>query len=170
MPSSEVLGAVAAYLDPAVSGITYLGAVYTALPKVANEQDLFNLQPAGQGVGAVIYVFIESDQETRIALGGATDGKKMVVYQLGLLCILKSDLETSDAGQAAFNTFRDALKAWIRADRNAGNSTVVFQWGEGTTPGSPDLRFDYPVPKTYTGGVTLYQAVGRVTLEEILNT
>lgn len=174
MPKTQVRQAVADFLDPNQgSGITYLGSVYQALPKVANEEDLFNLQPAGQGVGSVIYVFIEGHEERRISIAGATSGQKMRTYTVGLLCILKSDLETSLAGQEAFDTFIDSLTARIQSNRLAGAPGVIWQWGEGESPGatgSPDLRFDYPVPKTLKGGVTLFQAVGRVIALELLNT
>jgi len=170
MPKSEVRAAIANYLDPVNSSITYLGSVYQALPQVANESDLFYLQPAGQGIGAVIYVFIESQLERRIAMDGPHNGRKLRPYELALLCILKSDLASSLGGQVAFDTFIDSLTAYIEADRNAGDPAVIFSWGEGEAIGAPDLHFQYPVPKTSKGGVTLFQAVGRVTVLEILNT
>lgn len=171
MPKTQVRQAVASFLDPNLgSNITYLGNVYQALPKVANEEDLYNLQPPGQGVGAVIYCFIENQREHRIADGGAHSGKKFRIYGLGLLCILKSDLTDSLAGEEAFDAFIDSLTARIQSDRNAGAPSVVFQWGEGTDRGGDDLRFDYPIPKTLKGGVQLFQAVGRVTVCEVLTT
>ena len=179
MSKTQVREAVAYFLDPNQSGISYLGSVYQALPKVANEQDLYNLQPAGTGVGAVVYCFIEDQEERRIADAGP-NGQKMRVYTLGLLCILKSDLETSQEGQVAFDTFIDSLTARIQSDRTAGTGAsstgpyagtgYVFQWGEGDSKGAPDLRFAYPVPKTLKGGVTLFQAIGRVTVLQVLDT
>ena len=176
MPKTQVREAIAAYLDPLTSGIAYLGAVYQALPKVTNESDLFNLQPSGTGIGAVIYMFIEGQVESRKALGGGpptaatNSGRKLREYTLGLLCILKSDFPDSLSGQVAFDQFIDSLTAYIQADRYAGDPTVIFGWGEGNLSGGPDLRFDYPVPKTMSGGVTLFQGVGRVTVLEFLDT
>lgn len=164
--------AVVDYLDPSLgSRIQYLSSVYSALPKVANEQDLFNLQPPGQGVGAVIYCFIEHQSERRDSEGGPHSGIKMRAYTLALLCILKSNLSKFVDGQQAFDEFMDSLTGRIQADRQAGTSgNPIFQWGEGDTRGAPDLVFDYPVPKTRDGGVTLFQAVGRVTVLEALAT
>lgn len=171
MPKTQVREAIAAFLDPSVSNIPSLGAVYQALPKVANEEDLFQLQPAGTGTGAVIYVFITNQSEKRAALGGANSGKKIREYEVSLLCILKSDLETSLAGQEAFDTMIDALTARVQSDRTAGtDGDPIFQWGEGTDVGAPDIRFEYPVPRTAHGGVVLFQAVGRVTALEFLTT
>jgi hypothetical protein len=169
MPKTEVRNAIFEYLTPENSNIKYLGTVYPALPKVANESDLFNFVPPGTGVGALIYMFIESQEETRIALGGPHQGRKFRPYTLSLLCVLKSDLTTSAEGQVAFDEFIDSLTDYIQADRNAGNPNVIFQWAEGNERGGPDLRIDYPVPKTVNGGVMLFQAVARVTVCEVLN-
>ena len=170
MPKTEVRNALYAYLEPAYSGITYLGTVYPALPKVANESDLFNFVPPGTGIGAVMYMFIENQEETRIALGGPQQGRKFRPYGLSLLCVLKSDLADAASGQAAFDVFIDSLTNWIETDRNAGDPNVIFQWGEGGVSGGPDIRIDYPVPKTVNGQVMLFQAVVRVTVCEVLNT
>jgi hypothetical protein len=170
MPKTEVRNALYKYLEPANSNIKYLGTVYPALPKVSNESDLFNFVPPGTGVGALIYMFIEHQEETRIAFGGPHSGRKFRPYSLSLLCILKSDLSDASAGQVAFDEFIDSLTASIESDRNAGDPSVIFQWGEGGQRAGPDIRIDYPVPKTVNGQVMLFQAVVRVTVCEILNT
>lgn len=170
MPKTEVRNALYAYLEPSVSHITYLGSVYPALPKVANESDLFNFVPPGTGVGAVMYMFIENQEETRIAFGGPKSGRKFRPYGLSLLCVMKSDLAQASDGQAAFDEFIDSLTGYIEADRNAGDPSVIFQWGEGSEHAGPDIHIDYPVPKTVNGGVMLFQAIVRVTVCEVLNT
>lgn len=166
----SVYQTVSNFLDPTTSGITYLGTVYTGLPKVSDESDLFNFVPPGTGVGALIYTFIADKHETRIALGGPHDGRKWVEYTLSLLCVMKSDLETATEGQGAFNKFIDSLTNYIRDNRNAGDPGVVFQWGEGSERGGPDIDFQFPVPKTASGGVMLFQAVGKVKVVEVDDT
>jgi len=176
MSKTLVRQAIYDYLQPSNSNITYLSTLYEALPKVANEDDLFALQPAGIGIGAVIYMFIESMEERRIAFGGAHNGRKFRPYTLSLLCIMKSDAETSIEGQIAFDEFIDSLTEWIQADRTAGTAPslqyggVVFQWGEGGVDGGEDLHFDFFVPKTAKGGVMLFQSVGHITVCEIEQT
>lgn len=184
MPKTEVTNALVEYLKPENSNITYLGAVYPALPRVPNEADLFNFVPPGLGVGVLMFLFIENQSERRIAFGGPHQGRKFRTYGLSLLCIMKSDLPSSAEGQAAFNEFIDSTTGFIQADRNAGTEAtslggsgpyagtgVVFQWGEGGLNGSsPDITIDYPVPKTAAGGIMLFQAVIRVTVCETLNT
>ena len=165
----EVYNAIENYLTPTNSNITYLGAVYPALPKVSDESDLFAFVPPGTGVGAVMYTFVESREETRIALGGPHNGRKFRPYTLSLLCIFKSDLPTSAAGQAAFNVFIDSLTQSIENNRIANAPGVIFSWGEGGINGGPDIRFEFPVPKTAKGGVMLFQAVCRITVVEIID-
>lgn len=170
MPKSEVRQAIASFLDPNVSGvpITYLSSVYQALPKVANEADLFALQPAGPGFGAVIYVFIAKQSEIRRSFP-AVFGEKQRTYNVGLLCIFKSDASASTDGQVAFDQFIDSLTARIQSDPFAGAPGTILSFGQGDmTQGSSDLDFDFPVPKTAAGGVVIFQAVGRVTAIELL--
>ncbi len=183
MPKTEVTAALQYFLDPAQSGITYLGVVYPALPKVADESDLFRYVPPGTGVGALIYLFCEHQEETRIALGGQHNGRKFRIYNFSLLIIMKSDLPQASDGQAAFNTLMDSLIARIQSDRNAGTEATslggfgpyagtgyIFQMGEGGLNGGVDIQVEYPVPKTADGGVTLYQAVLRLSVCETENT
>jgi len=170
MPKVTVTEAVYQYLEPQSSNIPNLGVVYTALPKVANEADLFTNTYPGLGFGAAIYMFMTSQQERRIALGGPHDGRKFRIYDLGLLIIFKSDQPQTVEGQYQFDTFIDNLTAWIQADRNAGNANVIFQWGEGNETGGTDIHLEYTMPRTLDGGVTLFQAVARISVCEVLDT
>lgn len=170
MPLSEVSNAIYAYLEPSNSKIENFGTLYQSLPKVANEEDLFVNTFPGVGLGATIYMFFTDQEETRIALGGAHDGRKFREYILALLVVFKSDLNTTIAGQLAYNTFIDALTSQILADRNAGDPSVIFQWGEGGVSGGPDVKFTHFVPRTIEGGVTLFQSLGHINVCEVLNT
>lgn len=170
MPKVEVTAAVYEYLKPETSNIPYLGTVYTALPKIANESDLFASSFPGLGLGATIYMFFTNQNEKRVALGGPHDGRKFRTYDLGLLIVFKSDRRQTVEGQAAFDQFIDALTAWIQADRNAGNPEVIFQWGEGDLNGGTDIKLDYTFPRTLDGGVTIFQAVAHIWTCEVLDT
>ena len=170
MSKQTVTQAVYEYLKPTTSNIPYLGTVYKALPKIANEADLVTSSYPGLGLGAVIYMFITHQTEKRIALGGEHDGRKWRDYDLGLLIIFKSDHRKTEDGQQAFDEFIDSLTEWIQADRNAGNPQVVFQWGEGQVNGGSDIRLEYTFPRTLDGGVTLFQAVAHINTVEVLDT
>jgi hypothetical protein len=186
MPLSDVSDAVYAWLEPNASQIPNLGTLYQAIPKVANESDLFNAETyAGVGIGATIYMFFVDQKERRIALGGPPPpygggGHKFVSYTLALLVVFKSDLQTTEAGQLAYNSFGDALTARIRQDRTAGtdaaiyggNATAtIFQWGEGDgIHGGDDIQTQHFVPKTLAGGVTLFQSLYHINVVEDLQT
>lgn len=183
MPLSDVSNAIYYYLQPSVSNIPSLGTVYQSLPKIANEQDLFLNSYPGQGIGATIFMYFTNQVESRKALGGQHGGRKERHYTLSLLINFKSDLSTVEAGQIAYNSFIDALCAWIQADRNAGTEAAnlggfgpyvgtgyVWQWGEGTELGGPDLEFQHMIPRTVDGGVMLWQSLARIMCVEFFNT
>jgi hypothetical protein len=169
MPKFTVTQAIYNYLQPYASNIPNLGTVYTALPKVSNEADLFTNTFPGLAIGATIYMFITRQSEKRIALGGPNAGRKFRTYDLGLLIVFKSDIITTVEGQSDFDQFIDALTAYIQANRNAGDPAIIFQWGEGSITGGDDITIDYTIPRTIDGGVTLFQGVAHITVAEILN-
>lgn len=171
MGKAAVRQAIANFLDPNISGvpIDYCSTVYQALPKIANEADLFSLQPDGQGIGAVIFFFLGSHVDT-LKTFPALPGERVRVYSVDLLCILKSDAETALEGQEAFDDFIDSLTERILSDPEAGDPSVVFTWGTGDmTANDPDLSFEYPVPRAMSGGVMLFQGVGHVKAVEVYN-
>jgi hypothetical protein len=183
MPLSEVSNAIYAYLEPSNSNIANFGTLYQSLPKVANEADLFVNTYPGVGVGATIYQFFTNQRETREALGGPHDGRKLREYTLTLMIIMKSDLPGTEEGQLLFYALIDDLTTWIQADRNAGTeavslggtgpyagSGVVWQWGEGGINGGPDIDIQHMIPRTIDGEVTLFQSVAHITVLEFLNT
>lgn len=183
MPLSDVSNAIYFYLQPSNSNIPNFGTLYQSLPKVANEADLFTNSYPGSMVGATIFMYFTAQREQREALGGQHGGRKMVEYTLSLLINFKSDLPSTIDGQIAYNAFLDNLCDWIRADRNAGteaislggfgpyaNTGVVWQWGEGTDLGGPDLEFQHFIPRTLKGEVVLFQSLARIIVIEFLNT
>jgi hypothetical protein len=120
--------------------------------------------------GAIIYIYFESQQENRIALGGAYNGKKAVEYTVGLECFMRSQQPRSEDAGADNEAFLDSLVAAIRADRQAGAPSVIFQWGEGVMPGSADLRLTSYYPRQLAGrssSTQVYSSV-RVSVVEIL--
>lgn len=183
MSLSQLSDAVYYYLLPENANITNYGTLYQALPKVANEQDLFTNTFPGLGMGATVYMLPTSSTDTRIAMGGQHDGRKWVEYVFSFLIVFKSDATDTVTGQLAYSQFISDFTAWIRADRNAwtegigqggrgpyGGTGIVFQMGEGGVNGGPDLQFRHFVPRTLNGGVTIYQGTLALTVTEALNT
>ena len=184
MPLSEVNQAVYDYFNANISDIPYLGVVYRSLPKVADESQLFTNSWTGLGLGATIFMFFESQNERRIALGGPPPpygggGVKWRDYTLGLLIVMKSDLPDTEDGQIAYMSFIDGLTGLIEANRSAGTNNAiyggdgtatVFQWGEGGTNGGTDIQIQHMVPRTIDGGVTIFQGLCHVGVCETLQT
>lgn len=183
MPLSDVSNAIYFYLQPENSNIPNFGTLYQSLPKVASESDLFLNSYPGSMVGATIFMYFTNQRETREALAGQHDGRKMREYTLKLLINFKSDLPSTEDGQIAYNSFIDALCARIQADRNAGTESIalggfgpyagtgyVWQWGEGTDLGGPDIEFQHFIPRTIKGEVVLFQSLAQITVIEWFNT
>lgn len=170
MPQAAVYQAIQSRLETGIGTIPFLGAVYAAPPKVANESDLVRFTLPGNSSGAAIYLMIEEQSARRIAFGGPHSGRKERPYILAMFCVFRSDAPTTTQGQADFSLFIDGITNWIEADRTADSDGVIFQWGEGTSPGTPDIQFAFRLPFTLNGGVTTFHAVGRVTVLEISNT
>ena len=153
-------------------GITNLSGVKPFPAKFTPEMEFFAGEDPGHSSGAIIFLFFETERETRIALGGAHDGRKAVEYSVVLDCFMRSTHRKSEDAGADNEAFLDSLMAAIRADRNAGNPAVIFQWGEGTFPGSADIEVVsyYPRLLNGAGSTTQIYSTVRVSVIEILNT
>ena len=127
--------------------ITGLNQIFTSFPKRINYQ--VNSQP-GQLSRAAAVIFIQSERESRIAIGGAFNGWKRVDYSV-ILQVYQHSLER-DAQDAmtAFDTLIDAIKARLRADHNFGDTTGTLVW-QGA---EPEINTTYGEPATDNGGAT----------------
>jgi hypothetical protein len=141
---ATVRWAIADWLTGKVDGIN---TVYSAAPALIPGDAFFPAGVAGVGYGAVCYVHIPVSAENRRALGGAYSGKKRVDHTVELHVLFRSIAPAVTAGgdralDAAdrFDTVIDNLVDVIRSDRNAGDSTAVWQWGENL-----NHRFGEPV-------------------------
>ena len=127
--------------------ITGLNQVFTSFPKRINYQ--INSQP-GQLNRAAAVIFIQSESETRLAIGGATNGWKRVDYSV-IIQVYQHSLERdSELAMAAFDTLIDSLKARLRSNHNFGDSTGNLVW-QGAEPA---INTTYGEPATNDGGAT----------------
>ena len=134
--AAGVRQAVQAWFDaPAVQG---LNRVYAAMPWWAGG-DQWDIGLNG-GWGAIGYVHITDEHETRIAYGGIPGGIKQVTYQVGLVLLFKYQIPTqlpAGADESEYVTYLDALidgvKNRLRQDPTLGTGSkgVVWQAGEG---------------------------------------
>lgn len=127
--------------------ITNLNQVFTSFPKRINYQ--VNSQ-AGQLSRAAVVIFIASENERRIAIGGATSGWKRVDYTV-ILQVYQHSLErNSEAAMTAFDTLIDNIKTRLRSDHNFGDPTGTLVW-QGA---EPEIRARYGEPLTSEEGAT----------------
>jgi hypothetical protein len=135
---------VVSWLTGQVQGIN---TVYPSLPALIPGSAFFAEGVYGAQTGCVALVDLISDKEKRIATGGAHSGWKRVDYVIAIQLFFRSTAPAplgQDRGilaMEAFDLIVENLKQRIRADRTANGS--VWQWGEGTGEGTPDLEGSY---------------------------
>ena len=149
MSRATVRTAIQSYL--AGAQISMLGNVYAHVPRYTDEQEFYLNDAAGVASGAVIWIYLQNQNEARFALGGSASGAKMRHYRCILLCVLKSAQQTSEAADADNDTFIDSLVAAIEANRVANDAAVIFQWGEGDTLYGPDIFVHSGMPRSVRG-------------------
>lgn len=127
--------------------IPTINKVWTSFPKRIQFQE--NSQP-GQLSRAQVIIFISSENETRLAIGGATNGWKRVDYNI-IIQIYQHSLErNAEDAMIAFDTLVDNLKTRLRSDHNFGDpsGTLVWQGAE------PIISARYGEPSTTKEGAT----------------
>jgi len=127
--------------------IDTLNQVFTSFPKRINFQ--IN-SVAGQLSRAVCVVFINSENETRLAIGGATGGWKRVDYGITLQIFHHSMVRNSEDAMTAFDTLIDNIKTRLRSDHNFGDTTGILVW-QGA---EPLINALYGEPSTKKEGAT----------------
>lgn len=127
--------------------ITGLNQIFTSFPKRINYQ--VNSQP-GQLSRAAAVIFIQSERESRIAVGGATNGWKRIDYSVIVQIYQHSMERDPQLAMASFDTLIDSIKARLRADHNFGDPTGNLVW-QGA---EPEINTTYGEPATDNGGAT----------------
>ena len=127
--------------------ITTLNQVFTSFPKRINFQ--VN-SVAGQLSRAALVVFIQSENETRLAIGGATNGWKRVDYSIVLQVFHHSLQRNAEDAMTDFDTLVDNIKTRLRSDHNFGDATGTLVW-QGA---EPIINATYGEPATVAEGAT----------------
>ena len=127
--------------------ITTLNQVFTSFPKRINFQ--VN-SVAGQLSRAAVVVFIQSENETRLAIGGATNGWKRVDYSIVLQVFHHSLQRNAEDSMADFDTLIDNIKTRLRSDHRFGDETGTLVW-QGA---EPIINATYGEPSTVAEGAT----------------
>ena len=126
------------------SPVAGVGVVRRGWAKRDDHDDYFNgMQPGAQS-GSQVVVHIARQHEQRVALGGEHSGMKRVVYEVELMCYIRSRTPHAEDGQDDQYALRDALVEHMRADRTLGGA--VFQAGEHIDGGLSTIEFEYGQP------------------------
>jgi hypothetical protein len=134
------------YRSSPVAGV---GVVRRAWAAADNHADFFNGMDAGARTGSQIVVWIPHDSEVRFALGGPHGGQKNVRYDVEMACYIRSRTPYAEDAQDDVYALRDALKGWMRADRELGGA--CFEAGEYVDGGQGSIDCDYGQPETKAG-------------------
>lgn len=171
MGRAAVRAAMADYFKAGqtAGSLPLLTTVFAAPPKVTPMGDLLDPSKQGQASGGGLYIHLSSHEEHRIAIGGATSGRKQRDYTVGLILCMYSTTPTAEQITNDTDSLIDSITAYIQANRTA-NSSAIFQWGEGNLAGAPDIRViaSMPIVPRLQGGWTW--STLEVTAVEILVT
>ena len=132
--------------QPNVQGINQ---VFTAFPKRIDFQ--VNSLPSQQSRAAAV-IHIESERETRLAIGGATSGIKQVDYTVVIQVFHHSMERKSEDAMADFDTTIDNLKEKLRSDHTFGDPSSNLVW-QGAEP-AIDVSYGEPVSNDGTSTET----------------
>lgn len=159
MSRAQVRSQLVSFLRSGTS-IPDLNQVFSSFPKQINYQVGGQ---AGQKSRAAAVVFIERESESRIALGGATSGKKRVDYDVCIQVFHHSMQSNAEDAMDDFDGTVDGVKDWLRSDHRFGDSSGQLVW-QGA---EPVIDVEYSEPLTSERGATETWAVVRFQVTQI---
>jgi hypothetical protein len=127
--------------------IANLNQVMPSFPKFINYE--VNSMP-GQMTRAAGVIYIADEYETRLAIGGATNGWKRVDYTVIIQIFSLSFHRNSIDVMNDFDIIVDNIKERLRSDHNFGDPTGNLVW-QGA---EPVIQARYGEPSTEKEGVT----------------
>jgi hypothetical protein len=134
------------------------------MPKRIPGGDFRKGQPAGTKSGAVGVVAIMREREQRIAMGGATSGKKWVHYTVEVQVYCHSIETHAETAMAFFDSVIDGVKARLRSDRWLNDYPIIFEAGER------ELSGVYGQPRVLADGASEIWGAIRFEVSEVLTT
>lgn len=156
---TELRSTLADFISPpAVNGINQ---VFTSFPKRLSFQDM---ALAGERNRCAAVIFIESETESRIAVGGAFNGWKRVDYTVAIQLFHHSLERNAEDAMTNFDMVVDNLKEKLRSDHNFGNPSGVFVW-QGA---EPDIDCVYGEPLSQKGTSTDTWGTVRFTVTQMI--
>jgi hypothetical protein len=144
---AQVRSTLASFIQPpAVNGVNQ---VFTSFPKRINFQEN---ALAGERNRAAVVIHIESETESRIAVGGAFNGWKRVDYTVVLQIFHHSLERESQDAMDNFDMVVDNLKEKLRSDHNFGDPSGTLVW-QGAEP-AIDAAYGEPISQNGTSTET----------------
>jgi hypothetical protein len=155
----EARSVIANFISP--PNVDGINQVFTSFPKRINFQ--VNSLPSQKSRCAAV-IFIESEREERIAVGGATSGWKRVDYQIAIQLFHHSVENSAEDAMDDFDNVIDALKNRIRSDHRFGDTsgTLVWQGAE------PRIDTNYGEPTSSDGTATEIWAQVRFDVTQMI--
>lgn len=132
MSRQTIRSSVAAYLNEGIAqpnpAIPYLSQIFAHAPKLTQNGEFFTNVEPGAGVGAIMYIWLHTPKDERIATQGEHGGRKVRYYPIDLVNFLRnSGLEDPDAeedmaqvAEEANDAFLDGVEAWIERTARPG--------------------------------------------------
>jgi len=162
MPSKrqEVRTAVKEWVD--LAAIPNLNQTFTSFPKRINFQEN---STAGQMTRAAGVVYISSENESRVAVGGAYSGWKRIDYTVEFQIYSHSLQNYAQDAMDDFDEVVDAVKDQLRAGGHRLGKTdgdIIWQAAE------PSISVSYGEPKTNDGGATEIWAAVMFTVTQMI--
>jgi len=142
--------------------IATLNQIFTSFPKRID----FNVNTTpGVSSRAAAIIFIAGERESRIAIGGATNGIKRIDYTVILQIYQHSFVRNAEDAMTDFDTLIDNIKTRLRSDHRFGdtNGTLVWQGAE------PAITTRYGEPSTAEEGMTETYAEVEFEVTEMIN-
>jgi len=138
----EARSTIASFISP--PNVDGINQVFTSFPKRINFE--VNSLPSQRSRCAAV-VFIESERETRLALGGAHSGIKRVDYSIAIQLFHHSMENAGENAMDDFDNTIDNLKARLRSDHQFGDTSGTLVWQAA----EPVIDASYGEPASING-------------------
>lgn len=155
----EVRSTLANFIAP--PNVDGINQVFTSFPKRINFE--VNSLPSQLSRAAAV-IFIESEREDRLAIGGATSGVKRIDYSVAIQIFHHSLERDSEEAMNDLDNLIDNLKDKLRSDHQFGdpNGTLVWQAAE------PVIEVYYGEPMSQNGTSTETWATVRFDVTQMI--
>ena len=155
----EVRSTLANFIAP--PNVDGINQVFTSFPKRINFE--VNSLPSQRSRAAAV-IFIESEHEDRLAIGGATSGIKKIDYSIAIQVFHHSLEQNSEDAMNDLDNLIDNLKDRLRSDHQFGDPSGVLVWQAA----EPVIDVEYGEPMSQNGTSTETWATVRFDVTQMI--